>query len=84
MVEMSEAANILNNATQQSLVLLDEIGRGTSTFDGLALAYAIAQDIASNIHCLCLFATHYFELTELPQMLPNIANMHLSASEHAD
>ena len=84
MVEMSEAANILNNATQQSLVLLDEIGRGTSTFDGLALAYAIAQDIASNIHCLCLFATHYFELTELPQTLPNIANMHLSASEHAD
>jgi len=84
MVEMSETANILNNATDRSLVLLDEIGRGTSTFDGLSLAYATAEDIAQNIECLTLFATHYFELTQLEQQWPKVSNIHLSATEHND
>ncbi len=82
MVEMTEAANILHNATSQSLVLLDEIGRGTSTFDGLALAWAIANEIGSRIKSFALFATHYFELTALPDELPGIANVHLDAVEH--
>ena len=82
MVEMTEAANILHNATDQSLVLLDEIGRGTSTFDGLALAWAIAVEIGSQIRSFALFATHYFELTALPDELPGIANVHLDAVEH--
>ncbi len=84
MVEMTEAAAILNNATPRSLVLIDEIGRGTSTFDGLALAYAIARQLAERVRCYTLFATHYFELTQLASELPNIANVHLDAVEHKD
>src|SRR6185503_10297302 len=84
MVEMTEAASILNNATARSLVLVDEIGRGTSTFDGLALAYAIARHLAESTRCYTLFATHYFELTQLASSLPNIANVHLDAVEHRD
>src|SRR4029078_10507405 len=84
MVEMTEAAAILNNATTRSLVLVDEIGRGTSTFDGLALAYAIARQLAERVRCYTLFATHYFELTQLATVLPNIANVHLDAVEHKD
>ena len=82
MVEMTETANILNNATASSLVLMDEIGRGTSTFDGLSLAWATAVDIVSRIQALTLFATHYFELTALPGLFPRIANVHLKAAEH--
>jgi DNA mismatch repair protein MutS len=84
MVEMTEAANILNNASARSLVLVDEIGRGTSTFDGLALAYSIARHLAESVRCYTLFATHYFELTQLAGALPNIANVHLDAVEHKD
>jgi len=84
MVEMTEAAAILNNATTRSLVLVDEIGRGTSTFDGLALAYAIARHLAERVRCYTLFATHYFELTELAGSIPNVANVHLDAVEHKD
>ena len=84
MVEMTEAANILHNATAKSLVLIDEIGRGTSTFDGLALAYAIARHLAEMTRSYTLFATHYFELTRLNAELSNIANVHLDAIEHKD
>jgi DNA mismatch repair protein MutS len=84
MVEMTETANILNNATASSLVLMDEIGRGTSTFDGLSLAWAAARSIASEIRALTLFATHYFELTSLPQELATCRNVHLDASEHGN
>lgn len=84
MVEMTEAANILNNASANSLVLMDEIGRGTSTFDGLALAWACADHLAQKSGALTLFATHYFELTQLPEQYPNIANVHLDAIEHGD
>ena len=84
MVEMTEAAAILNNATAKSLVLVDEIGRGTSTFDGLALAYAIARHLAESVRCYTLFATHYFELTQLASFLPHVANVHLDAVEHKD
>ncbi len=84
MVEMSETANILNNASQQSLVLLDEIGRGTSTYDGLALAWTCAEYLAKNVGALSLFATHYFELTALPDHLQEVENVHLDAIEHDD
>jgi DNA mismatch repair protein MutS len=82
MVEMTETANILHNATHRSLVLMDEIGRGTSTYDGLSLAWASAEWLAKKINALTLFATHYFELTELPNLLPDLANVHLDAVEH--
>ena len=82
MVEMTEAANILRNATNNSLVLMDEIGRGTSTYDGLSLASACAQHLAVENKAMCLFATHYFELTELAQTQQGIANVHLDAVEH--
>jgi len=82
MVEMEETANILNNATEQSLVLMDEIGRGTSTFDGLSLAWACGVELATRVRALTLFATHYFELTALPQEHAGIANLHLDAVEH--
>ena len=84
MVEMSEAANILNNATPYSLVLIDEIGRGTSTFDGLALAWACAVQLANVVRSFTLFATHYFELTRLPDEQPGIVNVHLDAVEHGE
>lgn len=84
MVEMTETANILHNATAQSLVLMDEVGRGTSTFDGLSLAWASAVYIAQRLHAWTLFATHYFELTALPEQFSTIANVHLDASEHQD
>ncbi|MBK1647780.1 DNA mismatch repair protein MutS [Rhabdochromatium marinum] len=84
MVEMEETANILHNATEQSLVLMDEIGRGTSTFDGLSLAWACALELAQRIRALTLFATHYFELTSLPEEQPGIANLHLEAIEHGE
>ena len=84
MVEMTEAAAILHRATANSLVLMDEIGRGTSTFDGLALAWAIARHLLSHNRSHTLFATHYFELTQLPQEFAQAANVHLSAVEHGD
>ncbi len=84
MVEMTETANILNNATPRSLVLLDEIGRGTSTYDGLALAWTCAEHLAKNIGALSLFATHYFELTALPEHINVVENVHLDAIEHDD
>jgi DNA mismatch repair protein MutS len=84
MVEMTETANILNNATRNSLVLMDEIGRGTSTFDGLSLAWSAAMHLVTHIQALTLFATHYFELTHLPDQAPTAANVHLSAQEQGD
>lgn len=84
MVEMTETANILHNATQHSLVLMDEVGRGTSTFDGLSLAWACAEELANKIKALTLFATHYFELTQLPDLCQGIANAHLDAVEQGD
>ncbi|HEX8405101.1 MAG TPA: DNA mismatch repair protein MutS, partial [Duganella sp.] len=84
MVEMTESAAILNGATEHSLVLMDEVGRGTSTFDGLALAWAIARHLIDTSRSFSLFATHYFELTQLPESHPTAANVHLSAVEHKD
>ncbi len=84
MVEMTETANILHNATEHSLVLMDEIGRGTSTFDGLSLAWASAVHLASQVKAFTLFATHYFELTALPTDYPLAHNIHLDATEHND
>ncbi|NOZ11461.1 MAG: DNA mismatch repair protein MutS [Gammaproteobacteria bacterium] len=82
MVEMSETANILKHATTQSLALLDEIGRGTSTFDGLSLAWACAEHLAGTVGAYTLFATHYFELTSLADHIDSVANVHLQAIEH--
>jgi len=84
MVEMQETANILHNAGPRSLVLMDEIGRGTSTFDGLSLAWACALELANQVRAFTLFATHYFELTTLPDEHPGIANVHLEAVEHGE
>ncbi|PHM67402.1 DNA mismatch repair protein MutS [Xenorhabdus stockiae] len=84
MVEMTETANILHNATEHSLVLMDEIGRGTSTYDGLSLAWACAENLANRIKAMTLFATHYFELTTLPEKLEGVVNIHLDAVEHGD
>jgi DNA mismatch repair protein MutS len=84
MVEMSETANILHNATEHSLVLMDEVGRGTSTYDGLSLARAAAVHLARNSRAYTLFATHYFELTELASEFPSIANVHLDAVEYGE
>jgi len=84
MVEMTETANILHNATDKSLVLLDEIGRGTSTYDGLSLAWACAEMLALKTKAFTLFATHYFELTMLAEQIPTLANVHLDAMEHDD
>jgi len=84
MVEMTETANILHNATPRSLVLMDEVGRGTSTFDGLSLAWAAAVELAQSVKAFTLFATHYFELTMLPEQCPTMANVHLDATEYQD
>lgn len=84
MVEMTETANILHNASEHSLVLLDEIGRGTSTFDGLALAWACARHLLERNRAYTLFATHYFELTRLVEDYKQVANVHLDAVEHGD
>lgn len=84
MVEMTETATILRHATANSLVLMDEIGRGTSTFDGLSLAFSVAEFLAERIKAFTLFATHYFELTALPDQFKGVANVHLTATEHKD
>jgi DNA mismatch repair protein MutS len=84
MVEMMETANILHNATENSLVLMDEIGRGTSTFDGLSLAWACGYHLAEKVKAFSLFATHYFELTSLPDTVSGTINVHLDATEHKD
>ena len=82
MVEMTETATILNNATEESLVLMDEIGRGTSTFDGMSLAWAAAHNMGDKVRAFTLFATHYFELTALADDIPTASNVHLDATDH--
>jgi DNA mismatch repair protein MutS len=84
MVEMTETANILHNATERSLVLMDEVGRGTSTYDGLSLAWAAARHLATKVRAFTLFATHYFELTALAGDVDGVRNVHLDAAEHGD
>ena len=84
MVEMNETANILNHATPKSLVLLDEIGRGTATFDGLSIAWAVAEHLATEIQARTIFATHYHELNELASILPNVANYQVTVKELPD
>lgn len=84
MVEMTETANILNNATEHSLVLMDEVGRGTSTFDGLSIAWSAARYLATQLKSFSLFATHYFEMTHLPEEITSVVNVHLTATEHDD
>src|SRR6185369_13768831 len=84
MVEMRETATILREATRRSLVILDEIGRGTSTYDGLAIAWAVAEHIADVVGCRAMFATHYHEITELAKSSPGVANYSVAAREHGD
>ena len=84
MVEMTEAAEILNTATSSSLILLDEIGRGTATFDGLAIAWAVVEFIHGRTRAKTLFATHYHELTELADLLAGVVNLHVSVKEAGD
>ena len=81
MVEMTETASILNNATEKSLILIDEIGRGTSTYDGVAIAWAVAEHIANNIKARCIFATHYHELNVMTKTYPQIKNFRITVNE---
>ena len=84
MNEMYEVANILNNATEQSLIILDEIGRGTSTYDGIAVATAVAEYIAKKVKARTLFATHYHELTELEGKIEGVVNYHMEVEENKE